>query len=131
LRKVSLQNNSKKEQCRVYDLLNVNNTNRFLVKSKNGYLISHNCIQSSGHQCLVIQIGILAELLAEREIPWLPIIIDFHDESLIQVPQGREEETIECFHESFVKLNEFLNGVVKLKGNPMTVETLADAKCED
>jgi hypothetical protein len=88
-------------------------------------------IQSSGHQCLVIQIGILADLLAERGIPWLPIIIDFHDESLIQVPQGREAETIECFNESFVKLNEFLNGVVKLKGNPMTVETLADAKCED
>lgn len=89
-------------------------------------------VQSTGHDILMIYISILAELLNEHNIDWKPIIIDFHDEVIIEVPEHEAEEVKYLMEaEAFKILNDTLGGFIPLKGSAHIIRNLADAKLED
>lgn len=85
-------------------------------------------IQSTGHDILVKYIHILSRNLTRAGIPWTPIIIDFHDATTVEVPEGCADRTVDIFNRSMLELNELLNGTIKLRGTPVVGTTLADCK---
>ena len=93
-------------------------------------LISRNC-QTTGHDIMIMWLVIVGRLL-DKNIPnWSPVIMDYHDQLLVDVPEGEEELALKLIAEdSFRELNEVLNGTIPLKGDGGVVGSLADAKCE-
>lgn len=93
--------------------------------------IVNRVVQSTGHDILVRYIRILTTLLSQRDISYVPIIIDFHDECLIEVPEEEAERAITCFLLANTELNKQLGGTIPLRINPVIVHNLADAKLEE
>lgn len=94
--------------------------------------IVNRVIQSTGHDILVKYIRILATELGERRIPWHPIVIDFHDESLLEVEEKYAEEVRVVMQDVvYEKLNQELGGIIPLKGSAVIAKNLADVKLED
>lgn len=93
--------------------------------------IVNRVVQSTGHDILVQYVRVLSTLLDEAGLNWKPVIIDFHDECIIEVPEGESERTVNVFREAQDRLNKQLGGSIPLKINPVVVRTLADAKLED
>lgn len=93
--------------------------------------IVNRVVQSTGHDLLVRYLRILCGILDNYGIHWKPIIIDFHDEVLIEVPEAEQELTIQAFRMAQSELNCELQGLIPLRINPVVVHTLADAKLED
>lgn len=88
--------------------------------------------QSTGHDILMQYIQILVYLLREAGIPWNPIIIDFHDESLIEVSLEYAERVRDLMqNDAYRILNNVLDWNVKFKGSAVICQSLADAKLED
>lgn len=85
-------------------------------------------VQSTGHDIFVKYIRILCTELTRAGIPYVPIIIDFHDASTVEVPDAYEKQAIEVFARSMDLLNAELNGRIKLKGVPMSGKNLAIVK---
>jgi len=88
--------------------------------------------QSTGHDLHMIGLSILEPLLAKafgKEFRW--IIADFHDEAIIEVPQGGEQVVIECFREMERQLNEQLKPYVPIKIDPAVGTSLADFKISE
>lgn len=85
-------------------------------------------IQSTGHDLLTIYIRLLVTELSQAEIPWKPIIIDLHDATTIEVPEEFGQKTVDIFNLAMVRLNELLQGSIKLRGIPTIGKTLADIK---
>lgn len=89
-------------------------------------------VQKTGHSILVMYIRIWRELLDQEDIPWKPIIIDWHDESIVMVPDKYVERTKFLLEiEAFRKLNEELGGTCPLKGSAAVSKTLAGIKLEE
>lgn len=88
-------------------------------------------VQSTGHDILVQYIRILGDTLDANGIQWKPIIMDFHDEVLVEIPEYHAQDAIDCFNTAVIQLNEQLGGTIPLRINPVIVHTLADAKLED
>lgn len=93
--------------------------------------IVNRVVQSTGHDILVLYLSILKPILDNYGIDWKPIIIDFHDEVLIEVPEGQQDLAIQAFKMANSELNLQLGGSIPLKINPVVVRTLADAKLEE
>jgi DNA polymerase I-like protein with 3'-5' exonuclease and polymerase domains len=93
--------------------------------------IVNRVVQSTGHDLLVQYLRILSEGLDATGIKWYPIIWDFHDECIVEVPEAEAEMAMETFREAQDILNKELGGTIPLKINPVVVRTLADAKLED
>jgi DNA polymerase I-like protein with 3'-5' exonuclease and polymerase domains len=88
--------------------------------------------QRTGHSILVYWIQIFSRQLRDAGIEWHPIIIDFHDESIIEVPAEQAERALEILEStSFEELNRMLNSYIPLKGEGLVCDTLADIKIED
>lgn len=85
-------------------------------------------IQSSGHDVLTTYISLLRDNLKKEDIPWKPIIIDFHDASTIEVDEKDGPRTVEIFNKSMRDLNNLLNGSIQLKGVPVIGTDLAQVK---
>lgn len=85
-------------------------------------------VQSTGHDIFVKYIRILCDELTRAGIPYVPIIIDFHDASTVEVPDAYEKQAVEVFARSMDLLNAELNGRIKLKGVPMSGKNLAIVK---
>jgi hypothetical protein len=64
-----------------------------------------------------------------KDFRW--IIADFHDEAIIEVPQGGEQVAIECFREMERQLNEQLKPYVPIKIDPAVGTSLADFKISE
>lgn len=88
-------------------------------------------VQSTGHDILVVFIRMLYHNLKAAEIPWMPWIIDFHDETMIEVPIDYIEPAVRCFEKARAELNEFLNWDVSMTGDVEIASNLAEIKCED
>lgn len=88
-------------------------------------------VQSTGHDILVVFINLLYKELKASEIQWMPWIIDYHDESMIEVPNRYVSEAGECFARARTKLNEFLQWDVTMDGDIEVATNLAEIKCED
>lgn len=127
----SLQKNWQKKEQRVYDIVNVGMKHQFVVASNLGGLISHNCVQSTGHDILVMWVSIITRMLNDERISWKPIICDYHDEIIGEFPEEQAERGLAIIGcESFKELNYVLGGTIPLKGEGKIVRNLAEAKCK-
>lgn len=85
-------------------------------------------IQSTGHDILVDYCAILKDTLDSSGIPWTPVVWDWHDAATVQVPDGAGEEVSQLFLVALARLNDYLQGDIKLKGVPTVGYSLADVK---
>lgn len=89
-------------------------------------------VQNVGHMIHVLYVYFLRKILDRENIEWYPWIIDWHDQSIIEVKEEQAERAMEIMLvDTYKELNEFLNGAIPFKGDGSRVNTLADAKLED
>lgn len=93
--------------------------------------IVNRVVQSTGHDVHMLYVGILDELFEEHGLEVDGIVWDFHDQSIVEC---NEEDKDLVYHlmgtVAYDILNEKLGGIIKMKGDPQHIETMADAKCE-
>lgn len=87
--------------------------------------------QSTGHDLLVYWVYIYSKMLADAGIEWHPIIVDFHDESIIEVEEGKAEQALTILIKAFEELNRLMNCSIPLTGEGIVCDNLAEVKIED
>lgn len=91
-------------------------------------LVNRVC-QSTGHDILVIWVDIWSKMLDARGLEWSPVIVDFHDESLVECRAADVEEVSQVLKvDSFEELNRRLRGKIPLTGDGGFVSSLWGAK---
>jgi DNA polymerase I-like protein with 3'-5' exonuclease and polymerase domains len=94
--------------------------------------IVNRVVQSTGHDVLMLWIQIYSKMLDEAGINWNGIVLDFHDQSIIECDKKDMDKVIQILHvDSLNELNKQLGGVIPLKLDGGQIKTLADAKCEE
>lgn len=93
-------------------------------------IVNRDC-QSTGHDLLIEWIYIYTRELDRRKIEWYPAIIDFHDESIIEVEESRAEESLEIMMSAFDELNKQMKSEIPLAGEGLVCDNLAEIKIED
>jgi len=127
----SYQPISQKKSVRVYDILNAGPRRRFTVQGTKTFVVS-NCVQSSGHDILQLYARIARRLLDEAKITWYPIVMDFHDEVIIEVPDAEVPAAVKILEkDAYQELNRQLGGTCPLKGSAAVSKTLAGIKLEE
>ncbi len=98
--------------------------------------IGNRVVQSSGHDILMFFVEEVQKLRAEVdfEIRWA--IVDFHDETIVQVPEDRAEDMCAVFQEAMRRLNERMtrlnpNFGLELKGVPAVERDFVGFKISD
>jgi DNA polymerase I-like protein with 3'-5' exonuclease and polymerase domains len=90
-------------------------------------------IQSTAADIHILYVDILLRRLREA-IPkyrWDPIILNFHDESILEVDEEYAEQVARIMDtDVYAELNERLGGEIPIRGGSMIVSNLADIKCE-
>lgn len=84
--------------------------------------------QSTGHDILVLYVEILNKLLVSSGINWSPIVIDLHDQSIIEVREQDTEIAIDIFKQAEIGLNRELGGIIPFRINPVAVANMAEGK---
>ena len=94
--------------------------------------IMNSVIQSTAHDILLKLIRIVSDKLdtALGEGRWYPLIIDWHDQLIIEVPEGDAELAEREVIDSFRVLNEQLQGHIKIKGTGGIRRNLAECKLD-
>jgi len=114
----------------VYDLLNCGPRYRFVVLGDTPMIVS-NC-QSTGHDLHLYYIGIVQQLLKQEGIPWEPVIVDFHDQMIVEVdPKDADRVQYLMGVKAYEILNARVNGLIRIKGEANIVQNLAYAKVEN
>lgn len=94
--------------------------------------ILNRVVQSTGHDILQLYARIAAELLTAANISWRPIVMDWHDESIIEVPDEQVEAAKKIMEkDAYAELNRVLGGTCPLKGSAAVAKTLAGIKLEE
>lgn len=94
--------------------------------------ILNRVVQSTGHDILQLYARIAAELLNEAKLSWTPIVMDWHDESIIEVPDEQVEVAKKIMEvDAYRELNIILGGTCPLKGSAAVAKTLAGIKLEE
>jgi len=94
-------------------------------------VVNQNC-QSTGHDCHVIFMRIVADLLDEREIEWYPVIPDWHDQMIIEIrPEDADVVNDLIERVAYDMLNEAIGFDIPLAGEGQVVTNLAEVKVED
>jgi hypothetical protein len=89
-------------------------------------------VQSTGHDILQLYSRITAQLLTEAGLHWQPIVMDWHDESIIEVPDAEVPDARHIMeHEAYRILNEMLGGTCPLKGSAAVAKSLTGLKIEE
>jgi DNA polymerase-1 len=89
-------------------------------------------VQGTGHDILQLYSRITAQLLTEAGITWQPIVMDWHDESIVEVPDEEVPEARHIMeHEAYRILNETLGGTCPLKGSAAVAKSLTGLKIEE
>lgn len=93
-------------------------------------------VQSTGHDILMMIIQELDTLRkryiqSNKGLIWKPVIIDFHDESIVECKEEDAERVMDMFREAYRIVNQKLNCGVKIAGEPEIIYSLADAKVKD
>jgi hypothetical protein len=97
----------------------------------NGYErdIVNRVVQSTGHDCHIFYIQIFTRMLNDAGIPWSSIILDMHDQAIIEVDEKHAETVKEIMGvHAYRELNAMLNGRIPLRGEANIVRNLAEAK---
>jgi DNA polymerase-1 len=84
--------------------------------------------QTSGHQVLQLWISHIARLREERGVTMYPWLVDFHDETIWEVPEDQAEAAAQILREALVATNEEIAMGIPIKGPPMIVDNLAQIK---
>ena len=85
-------------------------------------------VQSTGHDILMKLLVYVDKLRSERGVALKPIIADFHDEIIFEVPEAQVEDAKELVTEAYRLLNVELDGIIPLKGSLNICRTMADVK---
>jgi hypothetical protein len=88
-------------------------------------------VQSTGHDILQLYARIAGKLLTEAGIDWHPIVMDWHDEIIVEVPAGcgvRAAALLE--KDGFAELNRVLGGTCPLKGSAAIATNFCGFKIE-
>ena len=89
-------------------------------------------VQSSGHDILQLYSRIAAQLLNEAKLDWIPVVMDWHDESIIEVPDEQVETAKKIMEiDAYAELNRILGGTCPLKGSAAVAKNLAGIKLEE
>ena len=113
----------------VYDILNAGPGHRFTILTDKGPRVVSNCVQSTGHDILMLWVAIYSEMLDNQDINWNPIVADFHDESIVECDEKDAEIVMKIMGtDSLVRLNEILGGEIPLRLDGGIIEDLAEAK---
>ena len=92
--------------------------------------IVNRVVQSTGHDILMLWMTIYSKMLDEAGIKWDGIVLDFHDQSIIEVNEEDVEKVEHILGKLSVdELNKQLEGVIKLTVDGGKINTMADAKC--
>lgn len=92
--------------------------------------ILNRCIQSTGHDNLLLYLYHLDQIREERSIPMRPIMVDFHDETIWAVPEEHKETALQAMRDAWDRTNKDLGGIIPLTGEPEEVKSWAAFKCE-
>lgn len=87
--------------------------------------------QTSGHQILQLWIYHVDRLRAERKLEMYPWIVDFHDEGIWEVPEADAEAVAQLMTDALDATNTELGMEIKIKGDPMIADNLAEIKDPD
>ncbi len=91
--------------------------------------IGNRVIQKTGHDIHTMWVYLFTELLDKEQIEWYPVILDWHDQSIVECrPQDAERVKQIMSVDSFAKLNAQLKWSVQFKGHGNIVNNLAEAK---
>jgi hypothetical protein len=94
--------------------------------------ILNRVVQSSGHDILQLYSRIAAQLLTEAKLDWIPVVMDWHDETIIEVPDEQVEVAKKIMEvDAYRELNNMLGGTCPLKGSAAVAKTLAGIKLEE
>lgn len=89
------------------------------------------CIQSGGHDIMVMYIKRLYDRLRREGVEFYPIIADFHDETIIECGQADVDKVQQLMKEEWHNLNKELGGYILIRGEPEVGTNLAKFKCEE
>jgi DNA polymerase I-like protein with 3'-5' exonuclease and polymerase domains len=94
-------------------------------------LVNRVC-QSTAHDCLMLYTGIYSWMLDEVGIEWYPWLLDYHDETVIEVREDQAAAAAAILEGAALRgLNKLLGGVIPVRGSAVIADNLADIKCED
>lgn len=94
--------------------------------------ILNRVVQSTGHDILQLYARITARMLDEAGLHWRPVVMDWHDESIIEVPDDQVEAAKQIMEvDAYRELNAILGGTCPLKGSAAVAKTLAGIKLEE
>ena len=93
--------------------------------------IINRSIQSAGHDCFIVFLAVMVEVLRKREIEYAPYIWDIHDCVMFEVPERQADECKKILDaEVLEEVNFLLDGQVKLKGAANVVNNWWEDKQE-
>jgi len=93
--------------------------------------IVNRVVQSTGHDIHIYWANIFYDICLEQELEVHGIVWDFHDQTVIECPTEQADQVMLAFQKAYDRLNNKLEGLIPLSGDPQIVNTLADAKLED
>jgi DNA polymerase I-like protein with 3'-5' exonuclease and polymerase domains len=87
--------------------------------------------QSTGHDLLMMYITRVGQLRDHYQAEMYPWLVDFHDETIWEVPEGKVDVAKMILEESLVWLNKHRQTDIPVKGDVQIADTLADIKIEE
>jgi len=88
-------------------------------------------IQSSAHDLLMVYIAKIQRLRQERKVNMYPWMVDYHDETVWEVPEDNVDEAVKILEDSLEFLNEHRFTEIAIKGEVEVCDNLATLKCEE
>ena len=92
-------------------------------------LVNRVC-QKTGHSILMQLVYIISKNVEAQKAPMWPVIVDFHDETIWEVPLTFAPRAVKLVGDSLARLNKELGGTIPMRGAVNVVHNLAEAKCE-
>ena len=89
------------------------------------------CVQSTGHDLLMIYIYLARAALDASGLYWKWLVPDWHDEIDIQVKKCDAERVVAILQQVNRDLNALIGGLIPLKIEPKICRNLAEAKLDD
>ena len=94
--------------------------------------ITNRMVQSTGHDVLMLYISICDQLFSDHNLDVKGIILDFHDESIVECDIKDAELVCKIMKEDAVRiLNDELDGLIKHKMDGGIINSLTEAKIEE
>lgn len=92
--------------------------------------INNRVVQSTGHDILMYVNYQLYLLREQQGLDFWPIIIDWHDASLIECDKKDSDVIMNLFKTAYERLNDWLKGDLLIRTKPQITHNLAESKCE-